>query len=550
MTKKIFWSVFLVAMVVFLACFGIIMAAMYGYFSEIQSGKLKDQTDLAVHGVAIGGLDYLESLQTDEYRITWIGEDGDVIFDSAVNTADMDNHADREEVHEAQLMGVGESERHSSTLAIKTLYRAVKMDDDSILRVSVTQYTIFSLILSMIQPILIICIIALFLSFLLAHNISKRIVDPMNDLDLDHPLENDSYDELLPLLTRLELQHRQIAYQKEELNHKQNEFNMVTDNMDQGLVLLNAKGIVISINVAAMRFFRTDRHCIGKDFLFIEYHPNLQSIVRGALEGNNGELRMERHRRKYRIKVDTIRRDDQITGAVLLLFDVEQEDLAEQRRREFTANVSHELKSPLQSIMGSAELVESGIVKEEDRPRFMGRIRSEAERLVVLIDDIIRLSQLDEGSELPMEDMDLLEMAKETKDSLENKAFKRGISIGVDGESVVFHGVRRMVSEILYNLCDNALKYNKENGSVTMTVTKEDSFAVITVADTGIGIPEEHLGRVFERFYRVDKSHSRETGGTGLGLSIVKHAAQFHGAVVDVKSKEGEGTTFTVKFPL
>lgn len=549
MTKKIFRSIFLVAIAIFLACFGIIMAVMYGYFSDVQHSKLKDQTDLAIHGVAIGGMDYLESIHADEYRITWIDVDGNVLFDSMANTADMDNHSDREEVTEAQKAGVGESERYSSTLATKTLYRAVEMDDGSILRVSVTQYTVFSLLFGMVQPILIVFFIALILSFVLAHNLSKRIVGPMNDLDLDHPMENDAYDELSPLLTRIEHQHREIAYQKEELGRKQDEFNMVTDHMDEGLVLLNSRGMVISINTAAMRFFDVSRHCIGRDFLTVDRSLLLQNAVKSALSGKHDEVILTRENGKYRIKISAILRDEKVTGAVLLIFDVTEENLAEQRRREFTANVSHELKSPLQAIMGSAELMESGLVKEEDRPRFVGRIRSEAERLVVLIDDIIRLSQLDEGGEFPFEEIDLLALAKEIKDDLDEKAKRHDLTIAVTGDSVIVHGVRRLMSEIVYNLCDNALKYNKKYGTVTMAVRREDDFAVFTVADTGIGIPEEHLGRIFERFYRVDKSHSRETGGTGLGLSIVKHAAQFHNALIDVKSTEGKGTTFTVKFP-
>lgn len=549
MTKKIFRSILLVAMLVFFACFGIIMAVMYEYFSDIQYSKLKDQTDLAIHGVTIGGIDYLERLHTEEYRITWIGEDGEVLYDTDAEASEMENHADREEVEEAKRAGVGESERYSTTLSTKTFYRAVEMDDGSVLRVSVTQYTALSLLFGMIQPILIVFLFALILSLILAHNLSKRIVGPMNSLDLDHPLENDSYDELSPLLTRIEHQHREIAFQKEELGRKQDEFALVTDHMDEGLVLLNERGVVLSINAAAKRLFNTSRKCIGNDFLTVDRSLPFQNVVKSALDGQHGEVLLERGGRTYQIKTNAILRDGHVRGAVLLSFDVTEENLAEQHRREFTANVSHELKSPLQAIMGSAELMENGLVKDEDQPKFIGRIRSEAERLVVLIDDIIRLSQLDEGGEFPFEEIELLALTNEIKDELDEKAAKRNVTISVSGESVSVRGVRRLISEIIYNLCDNALKYNKENGTVTMVVRKEPTHAVLSVADTGIGIPEEHLDRIFERFYRVDKSHSRETGGTGLGLSIVKHAAQFHGAVVDVKSTEGKGTTFTVKFP-
>ncbi|MBQ6810046.1 MAG: PAS domain S-box protein [Firmicutes bacterium] len=550
MTKKIFRSILLVAMLVFFACFGIIMAVMYGYFSDIQQNKLKDQTDLAVHGVTIGGMDYLESLHTEEYRITWIAEDGVVLYDSDADAATMENHADREEVTEAQRVGVGESERYSTTLSTKTFYRAAELMDGSVLRVSVTQYTVLSLLLGMIQPILIVFLFALILSLVLAHNLSKRIVGPMNCLDLDHPLENDAYDELSPLLSRMEQQHREIVFQKEELERKQEEFTLVTDHMDEGLVLLNERGVILSINTAAKNLFGTTRNCIGKDFLTVDRSLPLQNAIKATFNGQHGEVLLERDGRTYQVKTNAILRDGGVRGAVLLSFDVTEENLAEQHRREFSANVSHELKSPLQAIMGSAELMENGLVKEEDRPMFIGRIRSEAERLVILIDDIIRLSQLDEGGEFPYEDIDLLALTNEIKEELEEKAEKRNITIAVLGDAVSFRGVRRLISEIIYNLCDNALKYNKEYGTVTMVVRKDEDYAVLTVADTGIGIPEEHLDRIFERFYRVDKSHSRETGGTGLGLSIVKHAAQFHNAIIDVKSSDGKGTTFTVKFPL
>lgn len=550
MTKKIFWSIFAVAMAVFLACVGIIMLVTYSYFSEVQHARLKDQTDLAVHGVELGGMEYLDNLEYNDYRITLIDKDGNVLFDNIADAKVMGNHGDREEVAEAIAYGVGESVRFSDTIATKTLYHAVELADGTILRLSVNQLTVGSLLLGMIRPILIVFIIALVLSLLLANNLSKRIVGPMNTIDLDHPMENDAYEELAPLLMKIEHQHRQIQYQKTELERKHDEFSHITNSMNEGLVLLNADGVVLSINNAAKTLFGADRHCVGKDFLTVDRSVALQNVVRSALNGIRGEMIFDRDGAKYQVKASAILWEGNISGAVLLIFDVTEENLAEQQRREFTANVSHELKSPLQSIMGSAELIENGLVREEDRPMFIGRIRSEAERLVVLIDDIIRLSQLDEESEFPIEEIDLLALTKEIKEDLDEKAKRRDLTIAVAGEPVVLRGVRRLISEIVYNLCDNALKYNKDYGTVTMVVRREENSAVLIVADTGIGIPEEHLNRIFERFYRVDKSHSRETGGTGLGLSIVKHAAQFHNAVIDVKSIEGKGTTFTVKFPL
>ena len=549
MTKKIFRSIFIVAMVVFLSCLGIIMLVMYDYFSSVQQSKLADQTDLAVRGVVMGGMDYLESVNPNDYRITWIDKDGTVLFDSEADPAEMENHSSREEVREARQAGVGESERYSTTLSTKTLYRAVSMDDGTVLRVSVTQYTVLSLLLGMIQPILIVFLIGLVLSLLLAHNVAKRIVEPMNTIDLDHPLENDVYDELSPLLTRMERQHRQIDFQKKELERKQEEFTMVTDRMSEGLVLLNVKGEVLSINRAAKELFDTGSQCVGKDFLLVDRSLVLQNVVKSALNGHHGEVLLERNGGKYQIKTNTIFREGEISGAVLLAFDVTEESNAEQQRREFTANVSHELKSPLQAIMGSAELMENNLVKKEDLPRFIGHIRSEAGRLMVLIDDIIRLSQLDEGGELPAEDVDLYALAEETLKTLKSKAETRDISLELEGETTVIRGVRRLLSEIIYNLCDNALIYNKDGGKVTVSVTNDKTCAVLSVADTGIGIPEEHRSRVYERFYRVDKSHSKETGGTGLGLSIVKHAAQYHGASIEMNSEVGKGTVFVLRFP-
>lgn len=550
MTKKIFRSIFLVAVIVFLACTSIIMAVMYGYFSTVQQAKLKDQTDLIVRGEALDGAAYFEGMNPDGYRVTWIDHDGSVLYDSEASADTMENHKDREEVREAFDNGIGESSRYSSTLSTKTLYRAVLLNDGTVVRVSVTQYTVLSLLLGMVQPIFAVFIVCIIISFLLAHNVAKRIVEPLNVVDLDHPLENDVYDELSPLLVKIDRQQRRIADQKAVLQRQQEEFALVTDHMNEGLILLNEKAEVLSINRAAMGLFNVGKESIGCDFLTVDRSIALQNKVKAALQGKHGEVLLTRNGRKYQMNASAILRDGAISGAVLLFFDVTDAADAEQQRREFTANVSHELKSPLQSIMGSAELLENGLVKAEDVPRFVGHIRSEAARLVVLIDDIIRLSQLDEGDELTAESVDLLALAQDTAASLADKAEKNGITLKVRGEPLTYRGVRRLLSEILFNLCDNAIKYNRSNGSVTVTVAKEEKGIALSVADTGIGIPPEHLNRIFERFYRVDKSHSKETGGTGLGLSIVKHAAQYHGATVEVQSKEGEGTKFTIHFPL
>ncbi|MGM9521267.1 MAG: sensor histidine kinase, partial [Oscillospiraceae bacterium] len=386
---------------------------------------------------------------------------------------------------------------------------------------------------------------AVVLSLLLARRISRRIIEPLNNLNLDEPLENDTYEELSPLLTRISRQHKQIELQLNELERRRNEFTAVTNNMSEGLVLLGSDGAILSMNKSAMKIFEADDSAIGRDILTVDRSLQLQKLLRQALAGAHSEANVIRGEQEYQLGASPISFDGHITGVVLLVFDVTEKAQSERMRREFSANVSHELKTPLHSIMGSAELIENGLVKEQDMPRFIGRIRSEAARLVTLIDDIIRLSQLDEAEPMQKEQVALLALAQEAADSLSPAAAERGISITAGGDNTNIFGVKRLIYEIIYNLCDNAVKYNKDGGSIKIQISGRK----ITVSDTGIGIAPEHQQRVFERFYRVDKSHSRETGGTGLGLSIVKHAAQYHGASIALHSTVGEGTSISVTFP-
>ena len=550
MTHKIFKSMMAAMLAVLLAALVIIAGCFYDYFATVQENQLSDELSLAAGGVESSGKDYLAVLASNHYRLTWVAADGTVLYDTQADAAQMENHAEREEIRQALQNGTGSSSRYSATLLEKTIYRAVRLDDGSVLRISVSRATLATLVLGMLQPLLVVLLAALILAAVLASSISKHIVAPLNQIDLEHPLDNDTYEELAPLLTRISQQRRQIDEQVRRLRRKNDEFTQITSNMSEGLVLLNEKGIILNINPAAERLFATDHSCVQQDFLTVERSPEVSRAIKNAFENGYSRIYLTRGEREYQLDISRIASDGAVVGAVLLAFDATEQLDAERSRREFTANVSHELKTPLQSIMGSAELIENGLVKSEDMPRFVGHIRAEAARLVTLIDDIIRLSQLDEGGEMPFDTVDLYAVAEETAAQLRPAADARHIRIEVTGVPLCIQSVRRLVSETVYNLCDNAIKYNVDGGSVTIDVAKQGADAVIRVADTGVGIPPEHQARVFERFYRVDKSHSRQSGGTGLGLSIVKHAVSDLGGRITLESVPGKGTTMQVTLPL
>lgn len=545
MKKKIFHSILTVAVAVFAVSIVIIMGVLYSYFGYIQEQQLADELLLAVTAVEKNGMEYLRDLDSQRYRLTWVAEDGRVLYDTQADETTMENHGDREEIREAMESREGISSRYSTTLLEHTLYSARRLEDGSVLRISASRATVWILALGMFQPIAVVLIFALILSGVLAERLSNRIVKPLNQLDLEHPLDNDAYEELSPLLRRINQQHRQIDMQLMELRRRTDEFIQITGNMREGLVLLNEKGIILNINPAARRLFHAAPACIGTDFLSVERSHTVNHAIEIAMAEGHSQTYFEQNGREYKLDVSRIESDGVTAGAVLLAFDVTEEAFAERSRREFTANVSHELKTPLQSIMGSAELIENGLVKPEDMPRFVGHIRTEAGRLVTLIEDIIRLSQLDEGEKLPVEEVDLLEVANEVAASLQDAAKAKNISLSVSGEMISIQSVRRLITESLFNLCDNAIKYNVDGGTVDISVRQEEK-AVLTVKDSGIGIPPEYQERVFERFYRVDKSRSKETGGTGLGLSIVKHSVQYLGGKIDLESEPGKGTTVRI----
>ena len=544
MTSKIFRSTVFVAVVVLLSSLGIVMGVLYNHFTGVQVEQLKDELSLAVTGTEQYGNAFLENVEADRFRVTWIDTDGTVLFDTRVDESTMENHADREEIREAFTTGSGSAVRNSSTLTEQTYYEARRLTDGTVLRISANQASAWALMMDLLWPIILIAVLAIGLSALLARRMARKIVEPLNTLNLEQPLSNDTYEELSPLLRRINQQHLQIDSQMRKLQRKTDEFVQITSHMQEGLVVLDKETHIRSINSAAMRIFGAEETCVGSSFFQVNRSNALRQALNAALDHGHGSTVQELDGRAYRFDMSSIQSEGKLLGAVILVVDVTEAQNAEQMRREFSANVSHELKTPLQGIIGSAELLESGMVKPEDAPRFVDHIRKESSRLVNLIEDIIRLSQLDEGVELPKENVEILALAEDVKDILSSSAAEKNVKINVTGSGFQVQGVRRMLQEVVYNLCDNAIKYNIPGGCVT--IHADDNRLV--VSDTGIGIPAEHKDRIFERFYRVDKSHSKASGGTGLGLSIVKHAAAYHGAEISLESTPGKGTTITIRF--
>lgn len=550
MTKRIFRSVCIVAVVVLFASLALVMGVLYDYFSGSQEDQLKTQTDLAAQGIEHEGSAYFNGLDSEELRITWIDKDGKVLFDNKTDASSMENHLEREEVRQAVENGYGKSARYSETLTEKSLYSAKKLSDGSIVRLSVSQYSVLTLFLGMLRPVLIIALLAVVLALLLAYRLSKNIVTPLNKLNLDSPLSNKVYEELSPLLKRMDAQQRQLKHQSEELKRKREEFETATENMSEGLIILNEKGVILSINRAAAKMLGLSEDSVGKDIFSEKTSVNLKEPTQIALSGKNKEEVFALRDGNCQLLANPVSTDGKVTGAALLVLDVTEKERAEQMRREFTANVSHELKTPLQTISGYAELLANGMVADKDKTAFSEKIYAEAQRMIRLIEDIIKLSNLDEGAaELTRETVDLYVTAENTVRSLLPAAKKANVTLSLNGENAEIYGIPQLLTAVVYNLCDNAIKYNKDGGTVFVSVKNNAENIVLSVRDTGIGIPKEKQERIFERFYRVDKSHSKEVGGTGLGLSIVKHAAKLHDAKITLESEVGKGTEITVIFP-
>ena len=551
MTKRIFRSILAVSLAVLLASLLLIVGVLHGYFQDSVLADLTIRTAYIAHGIENEGIGYLEEDLPGGCRITLVDTDGTVLYDNREDPAQMENHADREEIHEAAILGQGRAVRHSDTLSEKTIYYALRLSDGTILRVSDTEYSVWRLVIQAMQPMALVLVLAFVLALVLASRVSRQLVQPINALDLSQPGDQAPYEELAPLLGKIRSQNRQIQKQMLDLKQRQEEFTTITENMSEGFLVLDHHTDILSYNTSALRLLGCpDAQAGGRESaLTLNRSASFRSVVDGALSGKRSQQLLRENGRCCQVLGNPVLRDGEVVGAVVVILDITEREERENLRREFTANVSHELKTPLTSISGFAEIMQNGMVKPADVPRFAGNIYTESQRLISLVDDIMRLSRLDEEDvQLPSEDLDLLALAQDVARRLEPAAKEQGLTMAVQGSGSI-RGVRSIVDEMVYNLCDNAVKYNRKGGSVTITVTEGPREVSLSVADTGIGIPAADRERVFERFYRVDKSHSKEIGGTGLGLSIVKHGAAFHNAQVRLESQEGKGTTVTLTFP-
>ena len=550
MTRRIFRSILLTAVLALLLASALLVGALYHVYESRISAELRTEADyiLCALDMAQDDRSYLAGLSPAN-RVTLIAPEGAVLYDSDADASLMDSHAQRPEVLAALAEGSGESVRYSDTIAEVTIYYARRTADGDVLRIASTRSSIVGVFLDVAPQIIAMLLLVAALSLLIARFSARQIVRPINALNLDEPLENDVYDELAPLLTRMDKQHAQIRRQMHDLNRAHADLNAIMQNMREGLILVDGENCVISVNGSAAKIFGVESDAAtGADLLTICRDAAVIEIVKAAQGGENGDTVLVREERTYRIFASPVLREEKVRGVVLLALDVSARYAAEASRREFTANVSHELKTPLTSISGYAEIIESGIAKAEDVPIFAGKIHAEAKRLVALVNDILELSRLDEKPGLgAKEPVALLPMMNALAETLGPIARERGVTLSIQGSATV-EGYPVLLRELFHNLIDNGIKYTPAGGSVRVTLAQQDGRAVCTVADTGIGIPKEHQPHVFERFYRVDKSHSRQTGGTGLGLAIVKHVAEVHHARVELESQVGTGTCVRVRF--
>lgn len=548
MIKKIFRSTFFATLGVLLVTLFMVVGLLYGYFTQVQKEQLQTETALAAQGVSLEGQDYFNELKMSNVRITWVDNQGKVLYDNESDAQIMDNHANREEIKEALKDGYGESVRYSKTLTTQSLYSAQRLDNGTVIRLSVTRHSILVLLFRMFQPLVLILVLAFLLSLWLSHSIAKSIVLPLNRLDLDHPLENDAYEEISPLLRRIARHQKEVTEREVVIEQRQSEFDTIISKIKEGMILLDNNCRIISINQAAQDILQTDQTCLGKDMLQILRNLSLNNWLEKGLQGRKQEGILQLDDAHYKVMVRPIQSEDKVTGLAILFFDVTDQLQAEQLRREFTANVSHELKTPLHLISGYSEMLASDVVAQKDVPQFAEKIHSESQRMIQLVEDIIKLSHLDESEELAMEPVNLYQISEEVLDSLSAKANERHINLHLLGEPAYITGNHALIHSLIYNLCDNAIIYNRDKGDVTVDITSNEDDIVLTVQDTGVGIAKDEQERIFERFYRVDKSRSKKLGGTGLGLSIVKHAVNQHHADIKVESQLGLGTKMTVTF--
>ncbi len=546
MTKKIFRTTLSASLGIVLVTILMIMGFLYNYFNHIQREQLRTQTALASQGISFEGKDYFENLKTSNVRITWVDNKGQVLYDTQSDAKHMKNHANRQEIKEAIKSGYGESTRWSATLTEKSIYAAQRLNNGTIVRLSVAQQTIFYLLLGMIGPLAIIILLAIILSVLIARYIAKKVSEPLNNIDLDHPLSNDSYEEITPLLRRLDSHQAKIQHQKLLLQKRQKEFDTIISKIKEGMILLDDQARIVSINAEALKLFQINDDWHGRFMMEVSRDLTLKDLIDQGLKGKKKEANIGIENNHYRVLVRPTTDNNRVTGLVVLLFDVTDQLQMEQLQREFTANVSHELKTPLHVISGYSELLANQMVPNEEVPQFAAKIHKESERLVKLVEDIINLSHLDEQEKLPQETVNLYDLTQKVLEGLQAKADKKHIQINFNGEEAILRGNPVLLNSLVYNLCDNAITYNHEKGQVNVTLKNSPDTITLEVSDTGLGIAEKDKKRIFERFYRVDKSRSKIVGGTGLGLSIVKSALDFHNGSIKVDSHLGQGTTMTV----
>ena len=550
MTKKIFKSIMFVCALVLAVGLAAVMGILYSNFDGQMRKELSKEAAYLAYGVEQQGVDYLKNIKDKSARITYIDQDGTVLFDNEADVSEMKNHSDRTEFQKAEKYGAGESSRYSDTLSEKTIYYALRLKDGTVLRVSGTQDSVLALVENLIFPLCGLLCLMLILSGIMASAISKRIVKPINELDLESPEENQIYEELSPLLSKIHRQNREIQNQLELAKQQQEEFSLITENMQEGLIVIDKYTMILSANSSAWNLFHMDRVRQGESVYCLDREEEFRHAIEQVLSGEHTELVLKLNGSDIQLIANPVIRDKKTEGAVVLLVNVTEKLERESLRREFSANVSHELKTPLTSISGFAEIMQGGLVKNEDIPKFAGRIYKESQRLLQLVEDVIQISQLDEEkTSYVWEPVDVYQVCKNAFESLKEKAKRLNVHLYICGECMKMEAVRTLLEEAVYNICDNAIKYNRNDGSVSVFLTQTAQEIQIVVKDTGVGIPKEDQGRVFERFYRVDKSHSKEIGGTGLGLSIVKHAVGALKGSVILRSEEGNGTEITLRFP-
>ena len=550
MTKKIFKSNIVVAAAVLIFGIACVMAILYQHFGKEINGELKKEASYLSYGVEQEGIDYLKQINEKDDRITYIAEDGTVLYDNMADAESMENHSERKEVQEALKTGSGYAERTSKTLAQKTIYYALRLPDHSVLRVSSTQFSIFVLLMELIPPIIGIIIVMLIIAVIVSAHMANKIVEPINNLDLEHPEDNQVYDEVGPLLSKIYKQNRQIKNQLEAARRNQEEFGIITENMQEGLLVIDSYTMILSGNSSVWKMFQIKDPKIGDSVYSLDRNEDFRMLIEQVLKGQHGSVLLHLGNEAIQMIANPVTREHKVVGAVLLLMNETEKVEREQLRREFSANVSHELKTPLTSISGFAEIIQDGLVRAEDIKKFAGRIYDEAQRLITLVEDTIKVSQLDEGENpYEWEQLDAYTVVKDVCGRLKDIAAKKNVHLYIDGDKTMLCTVRPILDEIIYNLCDNGIKYNRDDGTVSIHLREMGENVEVRVKDNGIGIPGEDQNRVFERFYRVDKSHSKAIGGTGLGLSIVKHGVTFLGGTIKMVSEVGKGTEVTLTFP-